>query len=394
MDKRPEAHFKKPRMEHTKIKHHLFSETLKVSLYIANNMARNNKYMNFDSYAYIDLFAGSGKFKDDSKGSPLIAVDIAANHLKYKGNVFNKIDLIFIEKDKQNADDLKKNVGLELKKYNLEILKNLRVQIGDESWEKYDIEKILNGSTWGFIFADPFSTELKLDNLKTTLKNCSKYKDILIFANFNTLARQYARGHNNDIQRICEFLGISENKLQENIDFPETFIELLKNKFKSIKDFSIGVAIPISVEQKLRAMDYFYLVLFTSSVMVGNMFLESYEKEIEQYRSKEKSLFCNQDDEPLLGLIKENKELSLYKIWEYYQQNFLSWKKIVNDSNLRVPTLKNITDIINNFKNNCLLEIVADEKYFYKKSKNKIGNIKPNDIRSMHDLKSIKIKNK
>jgi hypothetical protein len=40
MDKRPEAHFKKPKMEHTEIKHHLFSETLKTSLSIANNMAR------------------------------------------------------------------------------------------------------------------------------------------------------------------------------------------------------------------------------------------------------------------------------------------------------------------------------------------------------------------
>ncbi len=108
MHNSPESHFKKPRMEHTEIKHYLFSEIFKASLFIANNMVRNNKYTNSNSYTYIDLFAGSGKFEDDSKGSPLIAIDIAANHLKYKGNAFNEIDLIFIEKDKQNADELKK----------------------------------------------------------------------------------------------------------------------------------------------------------------------------------------------------------------------------------------------------------------------------------------------
>ena len=49
MDKRLEAHFKKSRKEHTKIKHQLFSEVLKASLYIANNMSRNNKYPNYSS---------------------------------------------------------------------------------------------------------------------------------------------------------------------------------------------------------------------------------------------------------------------------------------------------------------------------------------------------------
>ncbi|MCL4533353.1 MAG: three-Cys-motif partner protein TcmP [Deltaproteobacteria bacterium] len=388
MDKRPETHFNKPRGEHTEIKHNLFSKTVKISLSIANNMARNNKYAS--SYTYLDLFAGSGKFKDDSKGSPLIAVEISATHLKDKSNVFKEINLILIEKNQQNADKLKQNVILELEKYNNP--KNLKVKIGSASWEEYDVEKILSSSTWGFVFADPFSTELKLDDLKTELENCSKYKDILIFANYNTLARQHARGHDNDIQRVCNFFGISESELQGN-DFSEKFIDLLKNQFKSIKDFSIGVAIPIEVKQELRTMDYFYLVLFTSSVMVGNAFLESYENEIEQYRGKETSLpFTNDGDEPLFDLLKQRNELSLKEIWEYYIQNFLSWKKIVHDSNLRVPTLKNITDAINDFRKKDLLKITANEEYIYKKPKDKIGSIKAGSIKNIHDLKAIKIK--
>ena len=250
---------------------------------------------------------------------------------------------------------------MELNNHNL---KNLKVRFGDANWEEYDIEKILSDSTWGFVFADPFSTELKLDKLKTALEKYSKYKDILIFANFNTLTRQYGRGHNNDIQRICEFFGISDDELQGDTDFSEKFKNLLKNKFKSIKDFSIGVAIPIKVKQELRTMDYFYLVLFTSSVMVGDALLKSYENIIEQHRSKENSLPLNDDGkESLYNFLKKEKELSLYEIWEYLQQNFLSWKKIVNDSNLKVPTLKNITEMINNLKDKNLLEIIAEDTF-------------------------------
>ncbi len=276
-----------------------------------------------------------------------------------------------------------------MEKHNLE---NLRVKIGDGSWEEYDIEKILRDSTWGFVFADPFSTELKLEDLKNELENYSKYKDILIFANFITLARQYARSHDNDIKRVCEFFGISENELQGDIDFSEKFIELLKNKLRKIKDFSIGVAIPIAVKKELRTMNYFYLVLFTSSVMVGNAFLKSYADIIEKYRNKESNLpFDNYNEEPLYNLLKKVKKLSLYEIWEYYQQNFLSWKKLITDSNLKVPTLKNITGIINNFKNNCLLEIAADGKYLYKKPKIRNGYINYNNLKNIHDLKEIKI---
>ena len=75
-DSRTEEHFfhKKP---HTEIKHAIFQEVFKRSLYVANMHVRQNG----EVYTYIDLFAGRGEFEDEAEGSPMLAFDIIEKHL-------------------------------------------------------------------------------------------------------------------------------------------------------------------------------------------------------------------------------------------------------------------------------------------------------------------------
>ena len=58
---------KKP---HTEIKHAIFLEALKASLYVANMNVRADD----EAFTYVDLFAGRGDFEDQARGFPVITL--------------------------------------------------------------------------------------------------------------------------------------------------------------------------------------------------------------------------------------------------------------------------------------------------------------------------------
>lgn len=216
-DDRSDRHLSKKK-EHTRIKHAIFSGTLKVSLYIANMLAPRSTYTKGHSliYTYIDLFAGRGKFEDEEEGSPLIAFNIFKDHLCSSGAVktnFSRIRFIAIEKRKEDADYLRNILGKELG--NAGCQQQLEVYVEDENWEKHrtPIRQFLSESQWGFIFADPFSTELDIDKLIELIQSYKSFKDIIIWVNFRTLQRQAERQQGGDIERVCRSLGVKAEQL-------------------------------------------------------------------------------------------------------------------------------------------------------------------------------------
>ena len=64
-----ENHFENKK-NHTEIKHKIFNDTLKAILAISDVFSKYN-----ESFIYIDLYAGEGKFSDNTFGSPLLALD-------------------------------------------------------------------------------------------------------------------------------------------------------------------------------------------------------------------------------------------------------------------------------------------------------------------------------
>lgn len=387
-DIRSKNHFDEPKKPHTQIKHLLLKNILTTSISIANNFS--GSYNNDKTYTYVDLFAGKGVFDDNSKGSPLIALEIADNHINNVQNKFDKIKIIATEKDAQNVSCLRDVVDKEPYSEKIDFI------YGEGDWESFDskLKNQLKNSSWGFIFADPFSTELDILKLKQMLQDCSKLKDVLVFFNFNTLARQDGRGHSEDEKRICKNLGIAENKSRDkNGYFSDVFENALKNHFFDLKDFVIGVSFPTTVEGKLINADYFYLVFSTSSIMLVDSFLKAYEQALGIYGCylPQRTLFEGHD---ILGYLQNNNsESSLFDLFINFTRDFLSWKTISSIGS-RINTIENIVNMLNELSRNGQINFDCPEDFCYKRKTgdNIPGNLKFSAIKNKKNLESIKIK--
>lgn len=398
MDNRNERHFGEPKKLNTKIKHHLLTNTLKTSLYIANSLCIKYKEKKIadDIYTYIDLFAGSGVFDDGSKGSPILAADVLSEHINSGKSNFGQIQHVCTEKDSESYKSLAELI-------NNYPNKSISFYHGQGSWESYkdDIGALLKKSGWGFIFADPFSTELDIESLKQTLKNYSNLKDILVFFNFNTLARQDGRRYIQDIDRICKTLGIKEEEFLDSDDnFSVIFENKLKEHFKNLKKFVIGVGFPTTVKGELPNADYFYLIFSTNTPVLVDSFLESYEQMLDEHTEyagmKQLSIFGHPDENYIYEVLEEHFQngCSLFDLYKHITDKFLSWKELTKTLK-KVPTLKNVIDILNKFQAQGDIKIIADSKFIYQQnSKNGYkDDLKYNEAKnSAENLKSITIK--
>jgi hypothetical protein len=272
----------------------------------------------------------------------------------------------------------------------------LEVYTGDRNWEIYDTEirKLLSSSMWGFIFADPFSTELDIEKLICTIEAHKARKDILVFTNYRTLSRQSHRKHANDIERVCRSLGIKEEQINETADFLQLFGAALKQKFSLLKDFTIGVAIPVTVGGKLIKADYFYLVLATNSIVVADSFLIAYENAVTTERGSGSwgNLFAGDD---ILEIFSRRKVkiLSLRELMEELWDSSLSWKDAVKGPGYEIPTIKHTVDKLNTLHVQNKLEFMKCELFQYKAARAGTvpGNLAYSKIKRGRDTEQIKI---
>lgn len=398
MDRRNEKYFGKPKKLTTIIKHHLLTETLNTSIGIANNKCEEYKTSprTENVYTYIDLFAGAGVFEDNSKGSPLLAYDILSEQYEKSSNKFKQLQIACTEKHDESYKKLEKNINSYMTN------DNINCYYGQGNWESYkkNIEYLLKNSGWGFIFADPFSTELNVSELINTIKAYANLKDILVFFNFNTLARQDGRRCIKDIERICKNIGIKEDELlDKDMNFSVKFENKLKEHFKGLKKFVIGVGFPTTVKGELNNSDYFYLIFSTNTPVLVDSFLSAYEEMLANYTyysgMEQLALFGNPDKNYIYDSLKEHfaEGCSLYDLYLYITSKFLSWKELTKTQK-KVPTIKNVVDILNEFESDNSIKIIAEEKFLYKRTTiyGKSGNLKYNEAgKSAENMKNIKI---
>ena len=399
-DYRNSQHFNEPKRLNTKIKHYLLTQTLKTSVSIANSKCmsfkENSKKID-NVYTYIDLFAGAGTFEDKSKGSPLLAYDILEEQYNSNINKFQKLIMACTEKDNESYKKLENVISSYITKDDIECY------TGSGCWETYkqDIEDLLKQSGWGFIFADPFSTELNIVELIKTLKSYSNLKDILVFFNFNTLARQDGRKCNQDVERICKTLGINEQDLLDcESNFSTKFETKIKEHFKDLKKFVVGVGFPTTIKGDLINADYFYLIFSTNTPVLVDAFLEAYEEMLCQYTyyngNQQMPLWGSPDKNYIYDVIKNfySDGCSLYDLHKHLTDKFLSWKELTKTTK-KVPTLKNVISILNEFYNEGSITFIAPDKILYKKNieKNYKGNLKYSEAKNSADImKNIFIK--
>ncbi len=330
----------------------------------------------------------------------MIAYDIIENHLTSpeSRNNFSEIRLILIEKEAADLDVLVSSLDEKIKAVNLG--EKIKVYFGSGGWESFtgQIKGLLSESNWGFVYADPFSTELDIDVLVATIEKFKKLKDIFVFANFNTLARQTARAHVNDIQRVCKSIGVDPQRLSDNEDFSDLFKSALQKKISALKTFVTGVAIPITKKDKLITADYFYLILATDSVMVADGFLEAYEKVVNQHKMPElQQSFWTEEpflQKEILRILGSVKKRTLQEIVMELFNDFLSWKVAIQKTDYRVPTIKNIVTSLNTLHKEEKVEFVCSNQFVYKRTMKeaKKGGLKFSEIHSGRDTGAITVK--
>lgn len=399
MDKRNENYFGEPKKLNTKIKHFLLTETLTTSIGIANNKCisyKANSKQTDNVYTYIDLFAGAGTFEDNSKGSPILAYDKLLEHYESDLNKFRRMQMAFTEKHEDSYKKLESILTKYIKNDNIDYY------IGQGSWETYkdNIEELLKNSGWGYIFADPFSTELNITELVKTLKSYANLKDILVFFNFNTLARQDGRRCIQDIDRICRNIGINAQELfDQDSNFSTKFENKLREHFRGLKKFVIGVGFPTTVNGELNNSDYFYLVFSTNTPVLVDSFLNAYENMLDKYTEYsgmcQLTLFGNPDKNYIYDTIKEKYSdgCTLYELYLYITSKFLSWKELTKTQK-KVPTIKNVVEILNEFESESSIKIIAEDKFVYKRNSKygQVGNLNYNEAgKSADNMKKIKI---
>lgn len=254
--------------EHTRVKHILLDKYLAAWIPI---LGRRGK-----SICYFDGFAGRGEYEDGTLGSPLIAMKVADE----KANYFGKLLCVFIEKDKNNYENL------------CQVLKSEKTNI--RNWNKIDIMKENNEFTNviegifnylenkktilapSFFFVDPFGfSGIPFNIVRRILQNPSTE----VF--FTFMVRDISRFIKNPRLRdtFTKLFGTEEWKVLLQLPGREkALIELYRKQLHEVARVKYSLCFRVSESDKLKTL--YYLIHSTNnfkghSIMKSIMFNQS-----------------------------------------------------------------------------------------------------------------------
>lgn len=347
---------------HTAIKHKLFKSVFDSCISISSSF--NNAKKEKRTFAYLDLYAGSGKFEDNNLGSPLIALNTINAQLQKESNNIGKINFVLSEQNSQNANKLQENINNYIE--NNSLANKVFPIVKSDSWENCTdcFASSLANSPWGMIFVDPFSVELKIPDLLKLITPNGKLKDVLILINTNAHERILGRSDNESLQKISDYFGDELKMLRliktkvidiENLNNAVVIQRLIKRAFRNVeKDFVINLAITRTRNKDLENSNRFYLCLLTSSYGVANAFLDTYANLLNDKKEKankgQRSLFDDDDNYTYFELknkikdITKGQKLSLLKLMSKLLNDFYSWK---DASPNEIPNTRNVQKAIN-----------------------------------------------
>lgn len=146
---------------------------------VMHGAQRNNPAFSQNKLAYIDLYAGKGKYDDGTPSTPLIILDTVINNPVLS----QKVVTIFNEGKKEFAEELWKNIealpGIEKLKYEPDVF----YQPVNEKITKYYEQRQLVPA---LLFVDPFGYKgLTLDLINAVIRNWGC--DCIFFFNYNRL---------------------------------------------------------------------------------------------------------------------------------------------------------------------------------------------------------------
>ncbi len=310
---------------HTKAKHAILKTYLDAWFPIISK--------NETKIAYIDGFAGRGKYDDGEDGSPIIAIKAARDHVLSK--YFKDLKFFFVELDEQNYESLCKNV---------KDLGELPKFISTPMIEKGDFNKVIEQMLGEidedkhsliptFAFIDPYGyLDIRLDLLAKILKN--RKCELLI-----TYVVGFLDRFSYDIKHcggICEILGINQETLDELKTHPKEererkWLSLLKNKLSELTGKEIyNLSFAMRGDKNTTL---YYLTFFTKSIDGIKQMKESMWKISKQYIYSD----YNFNQKLLLDYQQDWVRQAADCIYEKYRGTSVKQHELINWATLNTP---------------------------------------------------------
>lgn len=250
--------------EHTKVKHILLEKYLSAWIPILG------KYN--PKICYFDGFAGRGEYIDGSLGSPLIALKVADRQSQY----FGKVICFFIEKNKDNFENLEK--VLEREKSNIKTWQKIEIIKENDEFAnvtegifEYLGEKksILVPS---FFFVDPFGFGgIPFETIKTILSNPKTE----VF--FTFMVRDITRfiTHEKLYETFSGLFG--NNKWKDILDSSKENVELAlrdlyRENLHTEADVKYTLAFRVSTSEKVQTL---YYLIHASNNLKGHSIMKN-----------------------------------------------------------------------------------------------------------------------
>lgn len=189
--------------------------------------------------AYIDLFAGPGRYKDGTKSTPLLILETAISDPDMR----KRLVTLFNDADRDNAHALERAIaglpGIKKLKYKPEVESN---EVGDEIVKMFEKMNLVPT----FFFVDPWGYKgLSLGLVNSVLKNWGC--DCVFFFNYNRIN-----------------MGLGNDAVEKHIDvlFGERRASKLRKRLADLPPSERETAIVESLSQSLRELGAEYVLPF------------------------------------------------------------------------------------------------------------------------------------
>lgn len=246
--------------EHTRVKHEILEKYLKTWI---NVLAKWYKV------CYFDCFAGRGRYTDGKEGSPLIALRAASDLKNERNHINNEIELIFIEKDKNNYE-------------NLQIVVNEELDINKDKYSNITVKPPINDEftnvvtpligDYGkfypsFFFIDPFGfSGVPME----IIKNILSIPKTEVFINFMIRDVNRFLTSSTHLRSLEELFGI-ENVLKTiknrfpDMDRESALLKLYREQLKEYAGADFNFPFKVNADEKVQTT--YYLIHATNSLL-------------------------------------------------------------------------------------------------------------------------------
>ena len=197
--------------------------------------------------AYIDLFAGAGRYKDGSKSTPIKVLEAAIADPDMR----NMLVSIFNDADTENVNSLQQAIDeipdIQSLKYRPQILNN---EVGDNVVKTFQERKLVPT----LFFVDPWGYKgLSLQLINSVVKDWGC--DCLFFFNYNRIN-----------------MGLSNNAVKEHMNalFGEAHADQIREKLKDLSPQERELTVVEAICESLKEMGGRYVLPFRFRHETGN----------------------------------------------------------------------------------------------------------------------------